>query len=310
VPNWRIKSAIHRAISGLPKPHLWNEVFQRLVTKSLELPPQEFTRKVGQSQTHVGHLLDLRSACAGGFTVFEVGTGWYPVMPVGFYLCGAAEVWTFDIEPFLRRARLKQMLRYFSEFHERGELQKLLPLARPERVERLREALAYVDGESPYQVLERLHIHARTGDAQQTGLPPNSIDLFTSTSVLEYIPRPVLKDILAEFHRVASANPVMSHFINLLDEYCHFDRSITPFNFLKYSDRQWKYLDSPLIRKNRLRICDYRELFRQAGYTIVKENNTHGNPEDLKKIQLAPEFQNYTREDLLVLTSWLVAKPA
>jgi len=27
---------------------------------------------------------------------------------------------------------------------------------------------------------------------------------------------------------------VMSHFINLLDEYCHFDKTITPFNFLSF----------------------------------------------------------------------------
>lgn len=150
MPNWRIKAVIHRALSLLPKPQLWNEVFQRLVTKSLELPRPEFTRKVGQCQMHLDHLLGLRPGCAGGFTVLEVGTGWHPVMPVGFYLCGSREVWTFDIRPLLRRARLKRMLRYFCEFDQQGELQRLLPLAKPERMAKLRQALECADRESPY----------------------------------------------------------------------------------------------------------------------------------------------------------------
>src|SRR5260221_3642998 len=85
VPNWLIKSAIQRAISVLPKPHLWNEVFQKFVTKSLELPPAEFVRKAGQCATHLDHLLGLQPERSGRFTVLEVGTGWYPAMPVGFF---------------------------------------------------------------------------------------------------------------------------------------------------------------------------------------------------------------------------------
>src|SRR5439155_24150081 len=32
-------------------------------------------------------------------------------------------------------------------------------------------------------------------------------------------------------------------------------------------------------------------------------------PEDLRKVRLAPEFQHYSFEDLLVLFSWIVAEP-
>lgn len=158
--------------------------------------------------------------------------------------------------------------------------------------------------------MERLDIHAQVRDAQQTGLPANRVDLITSTGTLEYIPPSVLKNMMAEFRRVGSANAVMSHYLNLADEYSYFDRSITPINFLQFTERQWRRWNSPLIWQNRLRISDYRELFRQARYDIVKEINTCGNPADLKKIQLAPEFQHYAKEDLPVLTSWLVAVPA
>jgi hypothetical protein len=64
-----------------------------------------------------------------------------------------------------------------------------------------------------------------------------------------------------------------------------------------------------LTWQNRLRISDYRALFSETGYQIVKEANSSGSPEDLKKIKLAPEFHSYSMEDLLVTISWLVAKP-
>ena len=68
-------------------------------------------------------------------------------------------------------------------------------------------------------------------------------------------------------------------------------------------------MDSPLTPHNRLRISDYRALLGEAGFEIAKEINTSGSPDDFAKIRLAAEFQNYSAEDLLVLTSWLVAKP-
>jgi hypothetical protein len=140
-------------------------------------------------------------------------------------------------------------------------------------------------------------------------LPAGAVDLFFSTGVLEYIPRPVLVCIFAEFQRIASSQAATSHYLNLIDQFWYFDRSITPFNFLKYSAKQWGYLNSPLIWQNRLRISDYRELLNEARFQIVKELNTAGSADDLRKIQISSELQHYKQEDLLVLMSWLVAKP-
>ena len=50
---------------------------------------------------------------------------------------------------------------------------------------------------------------------------------------------------------------------------------------------------------------DYRRHFREAGFEIVREENVRGDPQDLEKIKLAPEFQQMPREDLLVLHSYI-----
>src|ERR1043166_1973546 len=162
---------------------------------------------------------------------------------------------------------------------------------------------------SAAEPLQGPNIHARTQAAARTGLPSATVDLFVSTGVLEYIPVPAIEQILAEFRRVGSPDAVQSHYLNLADEYSYFDPSITPFNFLRFSERRWKYLNSPLAWLNRLRVPDYRRLFDRAGFEIIKEFNTSGRLEDLKKIQLAPEFRSYREEDLLVLASWLTVQP-
>jgi hypothetical protein len=309
VPHWLIKSAIHRAISFLPRSERWNEMFQIYVTKSLEVDRGGFEQRLEFCRRHLEHFLELQPARRENFSVFELGTGWFPIVPVGLYLCGASEIWTFDIVPLLRSSRMKRTLEYFCEYDRKGELRKHLPQLRPERMARLREALVTAESETPQALLERFKIHAVIRDARATGLSANSIDLFFSTSVLEHIPRDILGGIFREFRRLASNNAAMSHRIGLDDQYHYLDRSITPFNFMRYSDRAWKYLDSPLTPHNRLRISDYRALFREAGFEVAKEINTSGASNDLEKVRLAPEFQNYSTDDLLVLTSWLVAKP-
>src|SRR6266852_9063248 len=115
--------------------------------------------------------------------------------------------------------------------------------------------------------------------------------------------------IKSALQRAISLLPASHVWMSLIDQYSYFDRSITPFNFLKYPARRWKHLNSPLTWQNRLRISDYRRLFDRAGFQIANETNTLGAAADLEKIQLASEFRGYAKEDLLVLTSWLAAKP-
>jgi hypothetical protein len=100
----------------------------------------------------------------------------------------------------------------------------------------------------------------------------------------------------------------MVHRLNLVDQFSYFDQSITPFNFLKYTAAEWRWRNSPLIWQNRLRITDYRELLSGAGFEIADEENVSGKAGELAAVPLAPEFRHYSKEDLLVLHSFITAK--
>jgi hypothetical protein len=224
-------------------------------------------------------------------------------------MCGAQEIWLIDIDPLLKSDRLWRMMELFCEFDAQKKLEKCLPRLKRDRFERVRNAWSHLKQESAEQWLERFNIHVMVRDAQRTGLADGTIDLFYSTGVLEYIPQPVLKGILKEFRRLESGRTVMSHWIGLLDQFSFFDKSLSPYNYLKYTADQWKVWSSPLIPQNRLMIPDYRELFKEAGYEITRETNTSGAVEDFERVRLAPQFQKYKREDLMILESWMVARP-
>jgi hypothetical protein len=273
----------------------------------LELTDSRFEARVEYCRRHLEHLHEFRGQMQDGFNVLEIGTGWYPVIPVGLYLCGAGQVWTFDIAPLLSSERVSYMLRKFSSSAKTGRLQQLLPDIRPDRVEAL-HTVAERSADSSLESLARLNITAETREAQNTGLAPATIDLFTSTGVLEYIPGFALNEILGECRRIGRPGAVQSHYLNLVDQFSYFDQSITPFNFLKYSARSWKYLNSPLTWQNRFRISDFRRILGESGYRVLKEDCTRGKPEDLAKVKLAPEFQDYRREDLLVLYAWIAGR--
>jgi hypothetical protein len=307
MPNWLIKSALQRGFSWLPNPHFWNRLFQSTFTKSTSLSRETFERKVRECHRHFQAGSAVKPS-KPDFTVFELGTGWFPIIPIGLYLCGAKTVWTIDISDLLTPSAINTVLQYYEECSRSSLLKTLLPALRTDRLEALMQVKAAANTEAPASFLERLNIRAIVADAQKTPIPDKSIDLHLSSGVLEYIPKPILKNIIAEARRVAEPGAIASHRLNLMDQFSYFDKSISPLNFLRYPAKRWRWLDSPLTTQNRLRISDYREMFTEQGYRVLLEENILGRDADLDRITLAPEFRNYKRQDLLVLESFLVCQ--
>jgi hypothetical protein len=307
--RWWVKAAIQRGISLLPARNYWNEWFQEHVSRSVECTESRFESQLKKSRAHLEfyrkHTPGSRSVPR---TVFELGTGWHAVVPVAMFLAGVDEIWTWDIARLIKRHRFQQALNHFLSRIRNNRLSELFPPARPERVAQL--AAAAAGGWSdPYTLLRQLNVRAVVGDARRTGLPGGTIDLIASTVVLEYIPREVLGGLLSEFRRIASRQGVMSHEVDLTDEYAYFDSSITPFNFLKFSERAWRLINNPFIPLNRLRVSDFRDCFSEAGFALVEEVATRGDAEALARIRLAPRFARYDPIDLQVIKSWFVARP-
>jgi hypothetical protein len=310
--SWLVKALMQRGIGALPNAHYWNELFQDRVTHSLDLTKERFETRLRNCRNHLEQLqLSGSTATSNSFSAFELGTGWFPTVSIGLFLCGAREVWTWDIAPLLTRDRVKLTIRRFLELEQEpgspGHFHAL-----PERLTLLREVMARCEspeGLAPAELLERLGIYYRIGNASRSGLPPQSVDLIVSDVVFEYLSPENLFEILQEFRRIAAPDAVMSHTISLDDQYATFDPGITQFNFLRFSDRAWRWLNNPIIPLNRLRISDYRRAFSECGFQVVEETNQRGDPAELARTPLAARFRGYSVEDLLVIHTWMVAVP-
>lgn len=303
-----IKTFVQRAISFLPRSDWWNGQFQRYVTKGLHLDPDgEFRGKLKACQKHYAFFRRHGGGSAPDFSVVELGTGWFPILPIGFYLCGASKVWTYDIAPLVTAETLRDTFRCFLLLHEAGRLRDFLPEIRAERIERLRSAFSG-PAKIPRETLEPLGIHLVLGEVGEARQPEESIDLVFSNGVLEHLSRPQLVTVLRVFRGWLRPTGVMVHHVGLADQFASFDRSITPFNFLRYSPRIWRWLDNPIIPQNRLRHSDYRIVMEEAGCEVLHEDTIPGKLEDLRSIQIDHGFDSYDVNDLLILESWIVAK--
>jgi hypothetical protein len=307
MPSWVLKATVQGAISPLPGCDRLNYLLQKHVTGSVLLGEEGFERKVAQCRRHVTSYRACRGNDELPALALELGTGWYPIVPVGLVLAGVERVVTIDVTQLLDLERTRSVLELYAVQLQSGRLETLLPEIDSDRAEALIAAARDRTARDAGELLERLGVRVLVGDARASGLAAGSVELFVSNNTLEHIAPDVLHELMAEFGRLAAADAVMDHFVDMSDHYAHFDGSITEFNYLRYSDRAWRIFNNRLQHQNRLRICDYRRIIEEAGFALVAEEREQGAPEDLSRVKLARPFQRYAREDLLVLRSWITA---
>jgi len=302
--SWVIKAAAQRAIGVLPWPHYWNGLLQERVSGTVILDETRFVDKLARARGHLRAYAARAGETPPG-RVVEIGTGWFPVVPLALWLRGAGEVHSFDLADHLDDARLAATLARFAEFRRDGRLDALLPGIDPERASRL-DSLARA-GAAPglLRAMEAHGFRYRVGPLATASLPTGSADFVFSTAVLEYLPYGALVALLREEARLLADDGCDSHWIDMGDEYAYFDTGITPFNFLRFPGWAWRLINNPIIPLSRLRIDDYRRAFAAAGLRIVTEEPRRGAATDLARVPLAPEFSGRPREDLLVLDAWV-----
>jgi len=306
MPNWLIKSAIHHAISWLPRSHEWNYLLQKHVTHSLDPGAGGFAHKARDCAVFLDHFARHSPQAGGPITAFELGTGWFPTVPLGLFLCGVGPVWTADICPLLKIENVRKVLAFYRAEAAGGRLEQILPRLLPERLDRIDAAHASNEND-PVKLLAMLDIRVLVLDARFTGLVAASVDLVLSDSVLVHVPRVVLPEIFTEFRRIISPQGVMAHWMGLWDTYARFDKRLTRFNMLRYSARTWNLYNSPMEHQNRMRVADFRLLHQQAGFDIVAEKFERAPAEELDRVTLHPDFAAMDREDLRVMSCWLAS---
>lgn len=283
------------------------------------LPFQQHLRRLKRRVSGRAHHIHEQSVYSGGFdqiallqeagldlrgrTVLELGTGWYPVIPLMMRLAGAARVVLTDVYALLDRETLRAAVDFLGA--RSTDLADRLGLTEAEIV----RGLALSDEAPLTEALEVLGLDYRV--PFDIGAADVQVDAIYSHTVLEHIPPPVLKTIFRHSHGLLRPGGLISHGIDHSDHREHQDPRLSRIDFLRYGDTAWRWLClNPQDYTNRLRHSDYLAMIRVAGFETVLER-PFINPKALKSlpnIPLAPRFQHYGRDDLATTWSHIVSR--
>ena len=303
--RWVAKAALQRGLGVLPQGERLNYVFQRRVLRSLPAGDAALRRKFSRALQHLGVYRESGpEAPPEEATFYEFGAGWDLAIPLAYALLGVGRQVLVDIRPSARLELVNDSLASFERLRPELEAEagaELRPLGGPLS--------------SIHELEPRFGIrYLAPCDARSTGLPDGSIDFATSTDTCEHIPADDLAAIFRETRRLLRPGGAFSCRIDLQDHYAYFDRSLSRYNFLRFSDGAWQVVNGPLHFQNRLRSPDYLRLVREAGFELLSETPSGPSEEgraELRSLPLAERFRGYDEDALgVTVLSFVAQRPA
>lgn len=304
--KWILKAVVQKTISFLPYKHRINFLFQKYITKGVRLSDDYFLDKLVHFKHHqrfANQYLDTLTQKQ----VFELGTGWYPVIPIAFFLNDVATVKTVDIAGLLSKRGLIQTIEKFVAYHQSGQLMTVLDYDE-RKVGLLTELLGQAPNLNLSDLLRQLKIDYTIGDAAEINTEPASFDLVVSNNTFEHVYPKDLNRLLSKFRQIVKKEGLMVHFIDMSDHFAHLDQSITIYNFLQFSEAAWQRIDNTIQPQNRWRINQYRDLYQDLGIPITEEEIRPGQLKALSRVQLDPFFGEMPEADVMISHVYLVSK--
>jgi len=303
--DWRVKGVVQKVLSALPGGGWINDRLQRSLG-DLRAFEKNVDGKVSDWIGIMSYLKAVQRADLDGRTILEIGSGWYPTLPLCFSLAGVRCCYTVDISRHMHEGLTFRMLRALE-----GKLDAIAsqanrdPGAVREDYRRMRRAARLE------QLLSEANIlyHAPADGAHLHWLPDRSLDMVYSNSVLEHARSSVIESLMRESWRVLKDDGLAVHAVACNDHYAHFDKSISFVNYLQFTERGWRFWNNALNYQNRLRAPDFIRAAEQSGFRIIHQAR-HVRPgvrEALSRLKIAPEFSAYSPEDLAATSVDFVA---
>ncbi len=300
-----LKAAVQKTISLFPYRNRINLWFQKYVTKGVQLDVEHLHWKLTHAGDHINYWQQYGSRPAP--ICLELGTGWYPIVPIMLFLHGARKIQTIDLNAHLSLDTLQVSFEKLIAEKQKGALDDQFPDIQADLWEQFLEVAASA-GSMPLEAsLSALQIEAIVGDARKLPMPDDSIDLICSNNTFEHIFPDVLAGILADFKRVLKPDGVMSHFIDLSDHFAHFDTSINIYNFLRFSHKQWALIDNDIQPQNRWRWPQYKTLYQQLEIPLKAEAVRQGDIALLREVPVHEEWTNFSEEELAISHGYLIS---
>ena len=309
MPSWLLKVVAQRSLGVAPQAHTIVRALKTHVLDSYALRDSLVASRLAAAVTHMRHYRASGSRKTRPF-VLELGTGAFPVIALALRLLGSGRVTTLDVQPLLTRRSLSATLSTLAKMAADGRLREALPALDERRLAHVLSFAEVAQTMPAVDVLAAMGIDYRVGFSTDLAGLSASADLIVSHAVLEFVPREELAILMDAFWRVGRKGAVLSHWIDLSDEYAYFDRRLSRLNFLRYPDAVWSRLDNPLCPNFRLRLPDYRQAMSQAGFTILAEEPEQLGEAGRADVPVCRRFASVSSPDIRAVSVWLAARKA
>jgi len=304
--RWWLKAGIQKGISILPWGRSIHHFLQQKLWRSLRLSDDFLIDRLSHVEKHLNAWKHFHPS-SNPRAILELGTGWYPIVPIGMYLSGVDQIYSVDQNQYLSSSRFAELLSYLKAWHAEGLLERYLPSLQPERWKKLWQLhLRHQDDFD--QLLSALPIHYWVGDGRALPYPQAHFDLIHSNNTFEHIPPKILVGLIQEMQRVLSPKGVMSHYIDLADHYSYGDSTLSPLHFLRFSERQWSWIENRFQSQNRLRINQYEALYEAQGLTTISAEVEYAAENALAGFKLAAPFATFPLDKVRVLYAQLISR--
>ena len=211
--SWQVNALRHTVKAAVP--------FKRSLRR--------LKRRIGRRAPNI----DEHSVYSGGFDhiralekvgeklhnkeILEIGSGWYPVIPLMMRAAGARLIHLTDVEPLLDEQTLLDAVAFLLD--RRSDLADKLGVE-PVLIE---NRLAVTKSQSLEEMLQRLGL--TYGAPFDPGRSSLEVDVIVSHTVLEHIPPDILVGLFNWFRRCLRPGGLVSHGIDNSDHRANLDRN-------------------------------------------------------------------------------------
>lgn len=304
--HWRIKGLLQKTLGVLPYGEPLHYHLQRSFG-GIRNPRREMALKIDDWELMAKQLRTVGAEIPGA-RLLEVGSGWYPALPLACYLGGAARVYTCDLNRLLKPELMRLCIEMLGNELPRIAIACQVPLAEVQT--RYRSVLAAADARDPAELSDGVIQYRAPADATDPGLDDGAVDILFSNSVLEHVPPDAIDRLHRASLRLLRPGGWIYHSVNCGDHYAYADPKVHQLNYLQFSNRRWAFWNSRFLYQNRLRAHQFVDAARAAGFEILIDTS-QARPQRLEQLhamKIAAEFAGIPDEKLCITTVDFIGK--
>ena len=213
-----------------------------------------------------------------GTNCVEIGSGWLPIFPYFLLFEGNVnKVATYDIHQHYQKNKIKALNRIFIEKYNLDTSHFIGEYSLPNAIEYF-----------PKKSIETA--------------PLANTKFVISRFVLEHVPPDIIESIHKTLSEKLSENDYILHLISPSDHRAYTDKSISLYDFLQYSQKEWDTIQTKFDYHNRLRLPQYLTIFKKEFEIVHLEFQPckEGTPQFkmFKSLKIHSDFSKFSDEEL------------